>query len=67
MSRLNDVQDEIEILKAELKFRRALGMATSDVLEELDELKEKEYELRLAREEKRLKRIIREKSKKKNR
>lgn len=67
MSRLNDVQDSIEILKAELKFRRTLGMATSDILEKLDALKKEEYELRLAREEKRLKRIIRAKSKKKNR
>ena len=29
MSRLNDIQDEIEIIEAELKFRRTLGMATS--------------------------------------
>lgn len=31
MSRLNDIQDEIEIIEAELKFRRTLGMATSDI------------------------------------
>ena len=42
MSRLNDIQDEIEILKAELKFRRTLGMATSDILDRIDKLEKEE-------------------------